>query len=147
MSAAIFLMHSTDTPTVPWSEVHDIYWSDRFECLFVFYLWRILSLAFLVHQSKFPLVLHFEDNVYWTDNFNLFMPRAWKVRRGHLVIGSSVCPFVRPTVRYSVPLTIKMQYPKFGWWCSNQTWAGSSSMGPSHFTDIPCPWRWVGVKM
>ena len=67
------------------------------------------------------------------------MPPAWKVRRWHLVIGSSVCPFVRPSVypsvRNSVPLTNKVQYLKFGWWYSYQTWNVSSSMGSSHFTD------------
>ena len=47
----------------------------------------------------------------------IFMPPAWKVRRGHLVIGLSFCPFVRN----SVPLTNKLQYLKFGWWYSNQT--------------------------
>ena len=64
------------------------------------------------------------------------MPPAWKVRRGHLVFGSSVCP----SVRNSVPLTNKVQYLKFLWSYSNQTWTVSSSMGSSHFTDIPCPW-------
>ena len=45
-----------------------------------------------------------------------------------------------------------MQYLKFGWWYSNQTWTVSSSMGYSHFIDIPCPWGWgervlnVGLK-
>ena len=72
------------------------------------------------------------------------MPPAWKVRRGHLVIGSSVrpsvCPSVCPSVRNSVPLTIKVQYLKFGWWYSNQTWTVSSSKGCSHFTDITRPW-------
>ena len=83
----------------------------------------------------------------------IFMPPAWKVRRGHLVIGSSVrpsvCLSVRPSVclsvRNSVPLTNNVQYLKFGWWYSNQTWTVASSMGSSHFTDITCPWGW-GVK-
>ena len=44
------------------------------------------------------------------------MPLAWKVRRWHLVIGSSVCLFVCPSVCNSVPLTNKVQYVKFGWW-------------------------------
>ena len=48
----------------------------------------------------------------------IFYAPAWKVRRGHLVIGSSVCL----SVRNSVPLTNKVQYLKFGWWYSNQTW-------------------------
>ena len=82
---------------------------------------------------------------------HVFMPPAWKVRRGHLVIGSSVCPFVRLSVclsvRNSVPLTNKVQYLKFGWWYSNQTWTVSSSMGSSHFTDITCPCGWGGVKI
>ena len=74
------------------------------------------------------------------------MPPAWKVRRGHLVIGSSVCLSVCLSVRNSVPLTNKVQYLKFGWSYSNQTWTVSSSMGSSHFTDITCPWGWGGVK-
>ena len=96
----------------------------------------------------------------WTvNNFkDLFMPPAWKVRRGawkvrrgHLVIRSSVrpsvCPSICLSVRNSVPLTNKVQYLKFGWWYSNQTWTVASSMGSSHFTDITCPWGWGGVKM
>ena len=65
-------------------------------------------------------------------SFLIFMPPAWKVRRGHLVIGSSICPvrpFVCPSVCLSVnsvPLTNKVQYLKFGWWYSNQTWTVSS---------------------
>ena len=78
----------------------------------------------------------------------LFMPPAWKVRRGHLVVGSSirlsvhlsVCLSIRPSFSNSVPLANKVQYLKFGWWYSNQTWTVSSSKGCSHFTDITCPW-------
>ena len=76
----------------------------------------------------------------------LFMPQAWKVCRGHLVIGSSVRLFVRPSVRNSVPLTNKVQYLKFVWWYSNQTWTVSSCMGSSHFTDITYPWGGAGSK-
>ena len=68
------------------------------------------------------------------------MPPAWKVRRGHLVIGSSVRPSVCPSVCNSVPLTIKVQYLKFGWVYNYQTWTVSSSKGCSHFTDITRPW-------
>ena len=75
------------------------------------------------------------------------MPPAWKVRRGHLVIGSSVCLSVRLSVRNSVPLTNKVQFLKFGWWYSNQTWTVSSSMGSSHFTDMTCPWGWDRSKI
>ena len=89
---------------------------------------------------------------HWTISMIIFMPPAWKVRRGHLVIGSSVRPSVRPSVcrfvclsvrlsvRNSVPLTIKVQYLKFGWWYNYQTWTVSSSKGCSHFTDITRPW-------
>ena len=74
----------------------------------------------------------------------IFMPPAWKVRRGHLVFGSSVrlsvCPSLRLSVRNSVPLINKVQYLKFGWSYSHQTWTVSSSKGCSHFTDIGCPW-------
>ena len=85
----------------------------------------------------------------------VFMLPAWKVRRGHLVFGSSVrpsvCPSVRPSVclsvrlsvRNPVPLINKVQYLKFGWSYSNQTWTVCSSKGFSHFTDIPFP-RGVG---
>ena len=86
---------------------------------------------------------------------NIFMPPAWKVRRGHLVFGSSVRPSVRPSVcpsvslsvRNSVPLTFKVQYFKFGWSYSNQTWTESPSMDCSHFTDITCPWGWGRVQI
>ena len=54
---------------------------------------------------------------------------------------------VRLSVCNSVPVTNKVQYLKFGWSYSNQTWTVSSSMGTSHFTDITCPWGWGRVKM
>ena len=55
---------------------------------------------------------------------------------------SSVCTFVRN----SVPLTYKVQYLKFGWSYSYQTWTVSPFKGCSHFIDITCPWGWGGVK-
>ena len=63
------------------------------------------------------------------------------------IVCPSVCLFVCLSVRNSVPLTNKVQYLKFGWLYSNQTWTVSSSKGCSHFTDIPCPWGWGGVKI
>ena len=72
----------------------------------------------------------------------IFYAPAWKVRRGHLVIG----PSVRPSVRYSVPLRYKVQYFKLWWSYSNQTWTLSSFKAFSHFTDITCPWGGVGSK-
>ena len=69
-----------------------------------------------------------------------FYARVLKGPPGHLVIGSSVCL----SVRNSVPITNKVQYLKFGWWYSNQTWTVSSSMVSSHFTDITCPWGGAG---
>ena len=56
----------------------------------------------------------------------------------------SVCPSVCLSVCNSVPITNKVQYLKFGWWYSSQTWTVSSSMGSSHFTDIPCPRGGIG---
>ena len=54
----------------------------------------------------------------------------------------SVCPSVRlsvcPPVRNSVPLKFKVQYLKFGWSYSNQTWTVSSSKGCSHITFSLC---------
>ena len=76
-----------------------------------------------------------------------FSAPAWKVRWGHLEIGSSVCLSICLSFRNSVPLTNKVQYLKFGWWYSKQTWTVSSSIGCSHFTDITCPLGWGGVKM
>ena len=93
-------------------------------------LWA--SCFFFLSEVKFLMC-------FW----RLFMPSAWKVRRGHLVIGSSVCL----SVHNSVPLTNKVQYLKFGWWYSNQTWTVSSSIGSSQFTDITCPLGLGGVKM
>ena len=58
----------------------------------------------------------------------------------------SVCLSVCPSVRYSAPLTNKVQYLKFGWWYNPQTWTVSSSMGSSHFTDITCPGDGAGSK-
>ena len=75
------------------------------------------------------------------------MPPAWKVRRGHLVIGLSVHLSVRLSVLTSVPLTNKVQYLKFGWWYSNRKWTVSSSIGSSHFTDIKCPWGGRGQNV
>ena len=65
------------------------------------------------------------------------------------IVRPSVCLSVRLSVRNSVPLTNKVQYLKFGWWYSNQTWTVASSTCSSHFTDITCPWGWGwgGVKM
>ena len=71
---------------------------------------------------------------------HIFMPPVWRVRRGHLVIGSSVCPSAFcPSIRNSVPLPNKVQYFKFGWWYSNQTLTISPSIDCSYFTGIPSP--------
>ena len=43
--------------------------------------------------------------------------------------------------------TFEVQYIKYGWSYSNQTWTVSSSKGCSHFTDITRPRGWGGVKM
>ena len=74
-------------------------------------------------------------------------PGASSNRIVRLSVRLSVPPSVRPSVRNSVPLTNKVQYLKFGWSYSNQTWTLSSSIGSSHFTDITCSWGWGGVKM
>ena len=63
------------------------------------------------------------------------------------IVCPSVHPSVRLSVRNSVPLINKVQYLKFGWSYSNQTWTVSSSKGCSHFTDITCPGGWGGVKI
>ena len=57
----------------------------------------------------------------------------------------SVCLSICPFIRYSVPLTNKVQYLKLWWSYSNQTWTVSSYIVCSHFTYIPCPRD--GVKL
>ena len=64
------------------------------------------------------------------------MSLAWKVHWGHPVIWKSVCP----SVYLFVPLTSKVQYLKFGWWYSSQTWTVCSSKGCSHFIGITYSW-------
>ena len=97
---------------------------------------------------RVPLLLKFNFRCLLFFRFHeIFMPPAWRVCGGHLVIRSSVCLSVCLSVRNSIALTNKVQYLKFGWWYSNQTLIVSSSMGSSHFTDITCPWGWGGVKM
>ena len=84
-------------------------------------------------------------HLLWTFQLSIFfMPPAWKVRRGHLVFESSVFLSVRLSVRNFV--LYKVQYLKFGWSYSNQTWTVSSWKGCSHFTGIPCPWGEMGSK-
>ena len=73
---------------------------------------------------------------------------AWKV----LLWASSNCLSVRKMSNRlffsnSVLLTYKVQFLKFGWWYSNQTWTVSSSKGCLHFPDIISPWGWGKVKM
>ena len=70
-------------------------------------------------------------------------PRASSV----WIVRPSVCLSVCPSVHNSVPLIHKVQYLKFGWSYSNQTWMVSSSKGFSHFTDITCPWGRGGVNI
>ena len=95
--------------------------------------WKKLKMAHLAKSSSQSLQLSI-----------FFMPPAWKVRRGHLVFESSVFLSVRLSVRNFV--LYKVQYLKFGWSYSNQTWTVSSWKGCSHFTDIPCPWGGMGSK-
>ena len=82
----------------------------------------------------------FSKKWLWLGSLNVdgFYAPGLKDSLGHLVIGSSVClsvcPSVCPPVRNSVPLTNKVQYLKFRWCYSNQTWTVSSFIGSSHFT-------------
>ena len=87
-----------------------------------------------------PYAIKDEENIV-----TFFMPPAWKVRHGHLVIGSSVCLSHLYVCLLFRP-TNKVQYLKFGWSFSNKTWTVSSSLGSSHLTDITCPWGWAGSK-
>ena len=62
-------------------------------------------------------------------------------------LGASIYRIVCLSLCNSVLLTNKVQYLRFRWWYSNQTWTVSSSMYCSHFTDISCPWEWGRVKI
>ena len=105
-----------------------------------------------VVEGSIPLHTTFNQTLFVRLQTTFSAP-AWKVRRGHLVFGSSVPlsvrPFVCPSVRLSVyPLfrpAYKVQYLKLWWSYSNQTWTVSSYIVCSHFTYIPCPRG--GVKM
>ena len=105
------------------------------------------TLALLYWRRASVALISFD---YCKHGFFFYSP-GLKVRLGHLVIGSSVCPSVCLSiclsVRNSVPLTNKVQYFKFGWWYSDQSWTVGSSLGSSHLTDIICPRGWGGVKM
>ena len=61
------------------------------------------ALSGIVHGSIGNCGILLKNGKFYSINCirNLFMPPAWKVCRGHLVIGSSVCL----SVRNSVPLT------------------------------------------
>ena len=65
----------------------------------------------------------------------------------HVHVQRPCGPVKRLSIRNSVPLINKVQYLKFRWSYSNQTWTVTSSKGNSHFTDITCPLGWGGVKM
>ena len=74
-----------------------------------------------------------------------FYAPAWQVRFCHVVIGSSVCLSVHPSV---IPSRLQSVIFNVEWWYSNQTYTVSSSKGSSHFTDITPSGVWGGgVKM
>ena len=82
----------------------------------------------------------------------LFRPRTERSAGGILCLDClsvrlSVYLSVCLSVCNSIPLINKVQYLKFGWSYSNQTWTVTSSKDCSHFLDITCPWGWGGVKM
>ena len=67
---------------------------------------NVIYLTLIVTFNKHEIVIY-QITYYSTevsDKLNIFMPPAWKVHRGHLVIGSSVhpsvclfvCPYFRP---------------------------------------------------
>ena len=47
-------------------------------------------------QKVFKYVDKLKLNIKKSNESVIFMPPSWKVRQGHLVIGSFVCPFVCP---------------------------------------------------
>ena len=93
------------------------------------------------------MLVHFRitETLSWSD-FHFYAPglKGPPGASSVWIVCPSVRPSVRPSVslsvRNSVPLINKVQYLKFGWPYSNQTWTVSSSKGSSHFTDITCPW-------
>ena len=82
------------------------------------------------HNKRAQWIFHFVNVL--KDWSTLFMPPAWKVRRGHLVFGRpSVCPLFRPAYKQSAIFKV--------WMVSNQTWTASSPKGCLHLNDITCP--------
>ena len=77
----------------------------------------------------------------WVNTVNHFYAPGLKGPLGASSV-SIVCPSICPSVIPSRLQTV--QYLKFGWSYSNQTWTVSSSKGCSHFTDITCPKGWGG---
>ena len=69
-------------------------------------------------QSLYPnfSALYRQDH-YLDKYWEIFMPPAWKVCQGHLVFGLTVRLSVIPSRFIN-----KVQYLKFGWSYSNQTW-------------------------
>ena len=155
-----YLLQDEQKPTVhekKWSEMLSVHCIEKPVGLFDQWFCMNICISFIGHckskcsREMLKIYIYINMDVILFFVTSIFMPPAWKVRRGHLVFGSSVRPSVRPfvclSVRNSVPLTFRLQYIKYGWSYSNQTWTVSSSKGCSHLTDITCPLGWGGVKI
>ena len=109
---------------------------------------------FIIHHSISSFCLHLisihdhhissHDIIIYSSLSHFLCPRPERSAgaSSNQIFRLFVCLSVCLSVSNSVPLSNKVQYLKFGWWYSNQTWTVSSSIGSSHFTDIPCPWGW-----
>ena len=131
---------------MPWLSGNDISCLDFLEMIFhalTFWKWYFMP---WLSGNDFSCLYFLETII---DALNFYAPglKGLLGASSNRIVHPSVCLSVHLSVRNSVRLTNKLQYLKFGWSYSNQTWTVSSSIGSSHFTDIPYPWGWGGVKM
>ena len=104
----------------------------------------------VVRQPESQVLTRFHDNTF---TFRLptgrrplnriFMPLAWRVRRGRQVIGLSVRLSVIPSRLHNY----KVQHLKFGWRYSNQTWKFIYRLLTPRLYHMPGPWGWSGFKI
>ena len=105
------LVFSQKVDEISQSELHQVFSNFCVACEAKRHIGITFSVVRLSHfpMSHFPKLCFAGNTCIPRNAATIFMPPAWKVRRGHLVIGLPV----RLSVRNSVPLTNKVQYSGF----------------------------------